>query len=209
MHKPWLSSQRHGFLPTRRKTLAFIGMAILMLGSCVIWGSSQLFYAEEGQWGRVLIGGFALMGSVVLGTALFTLRYIRYRRELTKMIASHGQYLNQTVLLNRHGVRWSQSGEPQRFYPWWQVGLRWRRKHVELHLLLSGVVVAIERRDLREVQCDQIRMWTKNPYRPNLRCWRCGYDLRGSMGPTCPECGSTIARGNLDAMSNDGERDAA
>jgi hypothetical protein len=32
--------------------------------------------------------------------------------------------------------------------------------------------------------------WLKRRLRPKHACRRCGYDLRGSVGPACPECGA-------------------
>ncbi len=36
-------------------------------------------------------------------------------------------------------------------------------------------------------------LWWRHVKRPAHACEQCGYDLRGTPGPTCPECGQTIA----------------
>ncbi|QQE13166.1 hypothetical protein JD969_06805 [Planctomycetota bacterium] len=183
----WLTSQRHGFLATRHQSLALMLTIGLLLLAPIVWGWQMMMFAESqlGWWSGLAIGSLAMLG--LLGFYLY--RYIRYRMMGIEERSQWGDLLTQEITLNRHGVRFTQTGMPQRFYPWWQVGFVWQKRRLDLHLFMVGLVLHLKYSDLSPKQIDQIRAWIEASSSPYSRCKKCGYDLRGSNGPSCPECG--------------------
>ncbi|QDU35091.1 hypothetical protein KS4_31690 [Poriferisphaera corsica] len=186
----WLSSQRHGFLAARSQSLIVL-LSIGLIGLMpVMWGVRQML-AWESMWLGSVGGIVAVSVAMALG-AIYVYRYRRYRVQVATDHARFGDGYTQEISINRHGVRFMQTGEAQLFYPWWQVGYSWQRRRLVLHLFLSGHVLRVRYSDLSPRQIEQIKGWIEAARQPYTKCKQCGYDLRGSHGPSCPECGCEI-----------------
>ena len=156
----------------------------------VIWGVRRMFESESGWgwWSGFVIAGVA--GGIWVG--IFLQKMLVYRYEMYRLRMKHGGVITQELTLNRHGVRYMQTGLIQKFYPWWQVELQWKRRHVEIHLLLAGMVLRLKKNELTERQVEQVKVWSRQG-KLGTKCVRCGYDLRGVPGVACPECGEPFA----------------
>ena len=203
MQKPWLSRQRHGFLTGRRETVLFIGVAGLVYLAGSIWGVMEILSAGDGEWVKPLLGWVVFGGGSVFMLVMLITRYAAYRYESSRRLQEYGRYQQQTVTLNRHGVRWAVSGEPQRFYPWWQVRMKWTRRHVYMRLSDEGPLVCIELRDLRGQQQEQMRGWMTHPYRPQVRCEGCGHEVLMDGQLKCPKCGRCVSGGGVNVRPGD------
>lgn len=123
---------------------------------------------------------------IVGGFSVWRLRRLARRAVRRRM----GDLLTEFVAFDADGVTFGTRGCRSVTLHWDLCRINWR--HGSMHVSAAGAeaFIAVARIDPQHLE--QIRFWlTRHLTRVDV-CRQCQYDLKGSPGPACPECGKPI-----------------
>lgn len=145
-------------------------------------GYLETTYGHSGSSGEV---------NLPLVTGLLTLIVIglwRQKRRDRKSLRHHlnGGY-TEFIEFGPYGITYGVRGIHHLTVAWKFCHVRWRGQSIQLIEMTAATVVE-PICDLSQTEWAQIRRWIEAAHGGN-RCPTCDYDLRGSSGTTCPECG--------------------